>query len=162
MPASQTAANLETVRRINPFHNQATGFNQPTQRRHCLQTAKPICCRLSRLRNRLVDEKLEMLQGTLDLLVLKVVRSRALHGWGISKRIGEISRDVLQVNQGSLYPALDRLERKGLVGAEWGVSDEGRRAKFYQITPLGRKHLTAAEHDWRRFSIAVELVLATA
>lgn len=109
-----------------------------------------------------MDEKLEMLQGTLDLLVLKVVRSRALHGWGISKRICEISRDVLQVNQGSLYPALYRLERQGFVGAEWGVSDEGRRAKFYQITPLGRKHLAAAEHDWRRFSLAVELVLATA
>ena len=106
-----------------------------------------------------METKLDMLQGTLDLLVLKVIRARALHGWGIAKRIGEISRDVLQVNQGSLYPALYRLERKGFVDAQWGVSDEGRRAKFYQITALGRKQLAAEESEWRRFSLAVELVL---
>lgn len=107
-------------------------------------------------------DKVDMMQGTLDLLILKVLRTRALHGWGISKRIGEVSRDVLQVNQGSLYPALYRLERKGCIDAEWGTSDEGRRAKFYQITALGRKQLADVENEWRRFSIAVELVLTSA
>ena len=109
-----------------------------------------------------VDQKLDMMQGALDLLILRVIRTRALHGWAISKRIVEVSRDVLQVNQGSLYPALYRLERQGFVEAQWGVSDEGRRAKFYEITPLGRKQLAAVENDWRRFSIAVELVLTSA
>jgi len=107
-------------------------------------------------------DKVDMMQGALDLLILKVIRTRALHGWGIAKRIGEVSRDVLQVNQGSLYPALYRLERKGFIDAEWGTSDEGRRAKFYQITPLGRKQLADVENEWRRFSIAVELVLTSA
>ena len=108
-----------------------------------------------------LEQKLDMMQGALELLILRVIRTRALHGWAISKRIVEVSRDVLQVNQGSLYPALYRLERQGFVEAEWGVSDEGRRAKFYQITPLGRKQLAAVENDWRRFSIAVELVLTS-
>jgi len=106
-------------------------------------------------------EKTEMLQGTLDLLVLKVLRGESLHGWGISKRIRDISRDVLQVNQGSLYPALYRLEKQGCIEAEWGISDEGRRAKFYVLTALGRKQLTSEESDWRRFSLAVELVLTS-
>ena len=109
-----------------------------------------------------MEQKLDMMQGALDLLILRVVRNRALHGWAISKRIVEVSRDVLQVNQGSLYPALYRLERKGFIEADWGISDEGRRAKFYQITPLGRKQLAEVENDWRRFSIAVELVLTSA
>ena len=108
-----------------------------------------------------MDQKIDMLQGTLDLLILRVVRNRALHGWGIAKRIGDVSRDALQVNQGSLYPALYRLERKGFIDAQWGISDEGRRAKFYEITPLGRKQLASVENEWRRFSIAVELVLTS-
>ena len=109
-----------------------------------------------------MDQKIDMLQGTLELLILRVVRNRALHGWGISKRIGDVSRDSLQVNQGSLYPALYRLEGKGFIQSSWGISDEGRRAKFYEITPAGRKQLGAVENEWRRFSIAVELVLPSA
>lgn len=106
-----------------------------------------------------MTDKADMLQGTLDLLVLKVLRAQALHGWGISRRIRDISRDVLQVNQGSLYPALYRLERQGFIEAEWGISDEGRRAKFYTLTANGRKQLSAVESEWRRFSLAVELIL---
>jgi PadR family transcriptional regulator, regulatory protein PadR len=109
-----------------------------------------------------LEQKIDMLQGTLDLLILRVVRNQSLHGWAIAKRISDISRDALQVNQGSLYPALYRLERKGFIAAEWGISDEGRRAKFYEITPLGRKQLASVENEWRRFSIAVELVLTSA
>jgi PadR family transcriptional regulator PadR len=108
-----------------------------------------------------MTDKTDLLQGTLDLLVLRVLRTQELHGWGISKRIREISRDVLQVNQGSLYPALYRLERQGHIEADWGISEEGRRAKFYHITALGKKQLATAESAWRRFSIAVELVLTT-
>ena len=108
-----------------------------------------------------MTERTEMLQGTLDLLVLKVLRGQSLHGSGISKRIRDVSRDVLQVNQGSLYPALYRLEKQGCIKAEWGISDEGRRAKFYSLTPLGRKQLSSDESDWRRFSLAVELVLTS-
>ena len=108
-----------------------------------------------------LDQKIDMLQGTLELLVLRVVRSGALHGWGISKRISDVSRDALQVNQGSLYPALYRLERRGYIQASWGISDEGRRAKFYEITPSGRKQLASVENEWRRFSFAVECVLTS-
>ena len=109
-----------------------------------------------------MTDKTDLLQGTLDLLVLRVLRNQELHGWGISKRIREISHDVLQVNQGSLYPALYRLERQGLIEADWGVSEEGRRAKFYHLTALGKRQLATAESTWRRFSLAVELVLTTA
>lgn len=106
-----------------------------------------------------MTDKADMLQGTLDLLVLKVLRTQALHGWGISKRIRDVSREMLQVNQGSLYPALYRLEKQGFIEAEWGISDEGRRAKFYTLTADGRKQLSAVESEWRRFSLAVELIL---
>ena len=103
----------------------------------------------------------DLLQGTLDLLVLKTLRVEPLHGWGISKRIRQLSSDVLQVNQGSLYPALYRLEEQGWVSAEWGISPEGRRAKFYTLTPLGRKQLADEQASWRLFTSAVEQVLAT-
>jgi transcriptional regulator len=109
-----------------------------------------------------MTDKTDLLHGTLDLLVLRVLRNHELHGWGISKRIREISHDVLQVNQGSLYPALYRLERQGLIEADWGVSEEGRRAKFYHLTELGKRQLATAESSWRRFSLAVELILTTA
>ena len=108
-----------------------------------------------------MEQKIDMVQGTLDLLILRVVRNQSLHGWAIARRISDISRDALQVNQGSLYPALYRMERKGFIAAEWGISDEGRRAKFYEITPLGRKQLASVENEWRRFSLAVELVLTS-
>ena len=104
----------------------------------------------------------ELLHGTLELLILRVLRRRALHGWGISAHIREVSREMLQINQGSLYPALYRLERQGLIRSEWGTSDEGRRAKFYTLTRVGIEQLTAFETEWRRFSLAVELVLTSA
>ena len=104
-------------------------------------------------------ERADLLQGTLDLLVLKSLALGALHGWGISKRIRQLSSDVLQVNQGSLYPALYRLEDRGWIAAEWGVSDEGRRAKFYDLTVAGRRQLAEERANWRHFSAAVEAVL---
>ena len=106
-----------------------------------------------------MSDRSDLLQGTLDLLILKSLILAPLHGWGISKRIRELSREVLQVNQGSLYPALYRLEDRGWVASEWGTSPEGRRAKFYTLTPLGKKQLSAEQEDWRRFALAIEHVL---
>jgi PadR family transcriptional regulator len=106
-----------------------------------------------------VSDRADLLQGTLDLLVLKTLALGPLHGWGISKRIRERSRDVLQVNQGSLYPALYRLEDRGWVESEWGISPEGRRAKFYRLTADGRKQLSAERAQWRIFTAAVDQVL---
>jgi PadR family transcriptional regulator PadR len=106
-----------------------------------------------------VTDRADLLQGTLDLLILKTLALGPLHGWGISKRIRERSHDVLQVNQGSLYPALYRLEDRGWIEAEWGVSPEGRRAKFYRLTAKGRKQLTAERAQWRIFAAAVDEVL---
>ena len=100
-----------------------------------------------------------LLQGTLDLLVLKTLSLEPMHGWGVAQRIQQISRDVLQVNQGSLYPALHRLEHRGWIAASWGASENNRRAKFYRLTPTGRKRLDAELATWRKFAGAVELVL---
>ena len=102
----------------------------------------------------------DVLQGTLDLLILKALSVEPMHGWGVAQRIQQISRDVLQVNQGSLYPALHRLEQRGWIAASWGASDNNRRAKFYRLTATGRKQLHAEVATWRRFSTAIELVLA--
>ena len=104
-------------------------------------------------------DRADLLQGTLDLLILKALKLGPLHGWGISKRIRQLSSDVLQVNQGSLYPALYRLEEQGWIQAEWGTSTEGRRAKFYRLTAAGRKQLAEEMAEWRLFSSAVEQVL---
>jgi PadR family transcriptional regulator PadR len=104
-------------------------------------------------------ERADLLQGTLDLLILRTLALGPLHGWGISKRIRERSRDVLQVNQGSLYPALYRLEDRGWIDSDWGVSPEGRRAKFYRLTAAGRKQLVAEQTQWRLFAAAVDEVL---
>jgi PadR family transcriptional regulator PadR len=106
-----------------------------------------------------MSDRADLLQGTLDLLILKSLLIAPLHGWGISKRIRELSHDVLQVNQGSLYPALYRLEDREWVDSEWGTSPEGRRAKFYRLTALGRKQLNAERDSWRRFALAIEHVL---
>jgi PadR family transcriptional regulator, regulatory protein PadR len=103
----------------------------------------------------------DLLQGTLDLLILKTLRLEPLHGWGIAKRIEQLSEDVLSVGQGSLYPALYRLEDRGLIEAEWGVSSEGRRAKFYRLTAAGRRAFAAEEQSWRRFAGGIERVLST-
>ena len=102
----------------------------------------------------------DVLQGTLDLLVLKALSLTPLHGWGISQRIQQLSRDALQVGQGSLYPALYRLERKGLVRGEWATTKNNREAKYYRLTAAGQRALAAEADDWRRFSAAVDLVLA--
>ena len=106
-----------------------------------------------------MSDRADLLQGTLDLLVLKSLVLGPLHGWGISKRIRQLSSEVLQVNQGSLYPALYRLEDRGLISAEWGVSPEGRRAKFYTLTADGRRAFAAEKAGWRHFAAAVEQVL---
>jgi transcriptional regulator len=105
------------------------------------------------------DGRADLLQGTLDLLILRTLALGPRHGWGISKRIQEMSRDVLRVNQGSLYPALYRLEDRGWISAEWGVSAEGRRAKFYELTKEGRAQLETETEHWRLFSAAVDHVL---
>ena len=102
----------------------------------------------------------DLLQGTLDLLILKTLVLGSLHGWGISKRLRQLSGDVLEVGQGSLYPALYRLEDRGWVTSEWRTSDEGRRAKFYTLTADGRRQLTVERSHWRRFSAAVDEVLS--
>ena len=107
-------------------------------------------------------EKTDLLQGTLDLLILKVVALGPVHGYGISQRIRQISQDVLQVQQGSLYPALHRLEKRGWLQADWGESDNGRQAKFYRLSVRGRKQLAQEEQTWERLSNAVALILQTA
>ncbi|HTR04933.1 MAG TPA: PadR family transcriptional regulator [Thermoanaerobaculia bacterium] len=103
----------------------------------------------------------DLLQGTLDVLVLKTLSNGPMHGWGISQRIQQVSEDVLAVNQGSLYPALHRLEEKGWIGAEWGNSDNNRRARFYSLTRSGRRQLVEETESWERFAAAVARVLAT-
>jgi transcriptional regulator len=106
--------------------------------------------------------KSDLLQGTLDVLILKVVALEPIHGYGIAQRIRQISRDVLQVQQGSLYPALHRLEKRGWLRAAWGEAETGREAKFYSLTRLGRKQLEAETANWDRLSEAVTLILRTA
>ena len=101
----------------------------------------------------------DVLQGTLDLLVLRTLALQPMHGWGISQRIQQLSNDVLQVNQGSLYPALHRLEQKGWIAADWGVSENNRRAKYYRLTPLGERELARELESWERYTGAVRLVL---
>jgi PadR family transcriptional regulator PadR len=108
------------------------------------------------------ESRLDLLQGTLDLLILRTLRAGPQHGWAISERIQQISGDVLRVNQGSLYPALHRLEHKGWIGAEWGVSELGRRARFYSLTADGRKQLDLETETWTRFTAAIGRVLETA
>jgi len=103
----------------------------------------------------------DLLQGSLELLVLKTLDAGPLHGWAVSKRIRLLSRDVLEVNQGSLYPALYRMRDRGLIEAERGVSEEGRRIKVYSLTAKGRKALARERQAWRRFAGAVEAILAT-
>ena len=105
------------------------------------------------------DESAELLQGTLDLLILKSLQHDPMHGFAIVTRLRQMSDEVLQVEQGSLYPALYRLEERGWIKAEWGVSENNRRARFYELTAAGRKQLTAETEDWRRVSAAINMVL---
>jgi PadR family transcriptional regulator PadR len=104
----------------------------------------------------------DILRGTLDLLILRTLQRDPLHGWAISERIQQVSRDVLQVNQGSLYPALHRLEHQGWIEAEWGVSELGRRARFYRLTAVGRRQLAREASDWERMAAAIGRVLEQA
>ncbi|HTP86347.1 MAG TPA: PadR family transcriptional regulator [Bryobacteraceae bacterium] len=106
--------------------------------------------------------KSDLLQGTLDLLVLKTLELEPMHGWGISQRIQQISESVLQVNQGSLYPALHRLEEQGWIRSSWGASENNRQARFYELTPRGRKQLADETANWERLSVAVGRILRTA
>jgi len=101
-------------------------------------------------------------QGTLDMLILKVVALEPIHGYGIAQRLQQISKDVLQVQQGSLYPALHRLENRGWLAAEWKPSETGREAKYYSLTKLGAKQLTLEDENWQRLSEAVRLVMKAA
>jgi transcriptional regulator len=107
-------------------------------------------------------DKSDLLQGTLDMLILKIVALGPVHGYGISRRIRQISRDVLQVQQGSLYPALHRLEKRGWLQAEWGDSENGRQAKFYRLSARGRRQLAEEQTNWHRLAEAVSLILRTA
>ncbi len=107
------------------------------------------------------EKKADLLQGTLDMLILKTVALGPVHGYGISLRIREVSKEILQVQQGSLYPALHRLEKRGWLLAEWGESDNGREAKFYRLSARGRRQLAEEEQSWYRLAEAVSLVLQT-
>ena len=110
----------------------------------------------------MASDKSDLLQGTLDMLVLKIVALEPVHGYGIAQRIQQISREVLQVQQGSLYPALHRLEKRGWLKAEWRESETGREAKFYSLTRIGRKQLEAETANWDRLAAAVALIMKTA
>lgn len=107
----------------------------------------------------MTDERLELPQGTLDLLILKALTLGPQHGWAISERLHQVSRATLQVPQGSLYPALHRLERRGWISARWDASDNNRRAKFYELTREGRRQLKVEADEWRRLAAVVDLVL---
>jgi transcriptional regulator len=109
-----------------------------------------------------VTRPTDLVQGTLDLLIMRTIAHEPHHGWAIAQRIQTLSKDVLQVNQGSLYPALQRLERQGWITADWGASENNRRARFYRLTAPGRRRLESELQDWERLSSAIALVLRTA
>lgn len=119
-----------------------------------------LSCRTSR--KNMPDDKSDLLQGTLDMLILKALQRGREHGYGISVLIRQTSKDVLQVEQGSLYPALYRLENKGWIESEWGTSENNRKAKFYKLTVAGRKQLLAERSNWKRLSNAINLMLKSA
>ncbi len=103
----------------------------------------------------------DLVQGTLDLLILKTVALEPMHGWGIAQRIRQVSQEVLQVNQGALYPALHRLEQNGWIKAKWGESEHNRRAKYYSLTTAGKKYLEQEQANWQRLSSAIGMILET-
>lgn len=108
-----------------------------------------------------MSKPMDLVQGTLDLLILKTVALQPIHGWAVAQRIRQVSGNVLQVNQGALYPALHRLEQQGWIQAEWGESENNRRAKYYSLTKAGKKYLQKEEANWQRLSAAIGLVLKT-
>ena len=105
------------------------------------------------------DERIDLPQGTLDLLILRTLAAGPQHGWAISERVQQVSSDVLRIQQGSLYPALHRLERRGWIKAKWGTSDNNRRAKYYELTRTGRKQLDVETEAWHRLTVAVGQIL---
>jgi PadR family transcriptional regulator PadR len=107
----------------------------------------------------LTAERIDLPQGTLDLLILRTLSLEPQHGWAISERVQQVSSDVLRIQQGSLYPALHRLERRGWIKAKWGTSENNRRAKYYELTRMGRKQLEAETESWRKLAVAVAQVL---
>lgn len=109
----------------------------------------------------MAEQRIDLPQGTLDLLILKTLALGRQHGWAISERIQQISTDALQIQQGSLYPALHRLERRGWIRAHWGTSENNRRAKYYELTKTGRKQLEAEQGAWRKLTAAVAQILET-
>jgi transcriptional regulator len=111
---------------------------------------------------RVTEKRVDLPQGTLDLLILRTLALGPEHGWAISERIHQVSSEVLQIQQGSLYPALHRLERRGWIKARWGASDNNRRAKFYELTKTGRKQLETEKDEWKKLTAAVAQVLETA
>ena len=110
----------------------------------------------------MMNERIDLPQGTLDLLILRTLALGPQHGWAISERVQQVSSDVLQIQQGSLYPALHRLERRGWIKSNWGISDNNRRAKFYELTPAGKRQLTVETESWRKLTVAVTQILESA
>jgi PadR family transcriptional regulator, regulatory protein PadR len=117
---------------------------------------------LLNVEGKMPPQSTDLLQGTLDLLILKTLALEAMHGWGIAQRIEQISENALQIGQGSLYPALHRLEYKGWIQADWGASENNRKAKFYALTPTGKRQLEAELENWDRLTTAIALVLKRA
>jgi PadR family transcriptional regulator, regulatory protein PadR len=109
----------------------------------------------------MTESRIDLPQGTLDLLILRTLALEPMHGWAISERIHQVSSEVLQVHQGSLYPALHRLERRGWIRARWGASENNRRAKYYELTKTGHKQLETEENEWKKLTAAVAQVLET-
>lgn len=107
----------------------------------------------------MANERIDLPQGTMDLLILRTLALGPQHGWAISERVQQVSSDVLQIQQGSLYPALHRLERRGWIKAQWGTSDNNRRAKYYELTPAGKKQLAVETESWRKLTVAVSQIL---
>src|SRR5436305_672532 len=170
LPISAASDRSREIYRI-PQMCGLCGFRRATACRRALPRWPPCCLSLTFyiwrcicvecLGERMPIEKSDLLQGTLDVLILKIVALEPLHGYGIAQRIRQISKSVLQVQQGSLYPALHRLEKRGWLHAKWGDAETGREAKFYSLTRLGRKQLEAEMANWDRLSEAVTLILRT-
>ena len=114
------------------------------------------------LENKLMPRQQDLLQGTLDMLILRILSAEPMHGWGICQRVEQISDEVLQVQQGSLYPAMERLGRKGWVTSEWCTTENNRKARYYSLTKIGRKQLESEERNWIRLSAAVNRVMQKA
>jgi PadR family transcriptional regulator PadR len=110
----------------------------------------------------MVKQRADLLQGTLDMLILKALSAGAMHGYGVGQRIEQLAEEMLKVEEGSLYPALYRLEERGWIKSEWGTSDNNRRARFYKLTAAGRRQLGVEEENWRRLVLAVGKVMQTA